>query len=532
LLATVGSMLVIACVNIATVSLARNLTREREVATRAALGASPARLSRQFLTESLVLSLTGGVLGVGLGYALVAIVRAIMPPFYVPPEAVIRLDERVVVVTLGLSMATGVVVGLLPALRATRVSVTSVFSGAAGYSVSAGRPHRKLSTSLIAVEISLSFVLLTMSGVLLQSLFELRHRPTGVEDTNVVTAMLYFPQQRLADPHLNTYLTQIAERLRALPGVRDVALTTDLPMRGLGWGLPCRILGRPKSAETEFCSVKSVSSSYAPALGLRLLRGRNLSERDGLHAPHVAVINQTLATRFFSAENPLGKQILVPAVLPGNKALGPEESWEVVGVIADERLTALNDKRVFSALYVTREQGPPPYLGEGVVIRSAGTPPSLPESLRKAMEVNPDQPVTDIKTIDQLKTDSLESDRFRSLIVSAIAAVAILLSAIGIYGVVASDAGQRRREFAIRIALGANAGHVRRLVVRGSVAASVCGLAVGVALVVGLRTIVAHLLSGIALVNPVAMSLSQVYWLGPRCLRRIFRPSGSSTVAS
>src|SRR6202040_1106237 len=145
--------------------------------------------------------------------------------------------------------------------------------------------------------------------------------------------------------------------------VRDVALTVDLPLRGLGWGLPCQIAGHPRvDPNTQFCSMKSVSPSYFRALGLQLRRGRTLSERDGAHASHVAVINQTLATKYFANENPIGSRILVPEVRPGNKQLGKEVPWEVVGVIADERMTALDDRREFAALYVTLEQGPPPYL--------------------------------------------------------------------------------------------------------------------------------------------------------------------------
>jgi putative ABC transport system permease protein len=510
LFAAVAGILLIACVNLTTVNLARNLARDREVATRAALGAGRARLVRQFLTESLLLSLSGGLLGVGLGYGLLAALPTVMPPFSMPPETVIRLDMRVLLFTLALSIAIGCSVGLIPAIKAVRVNLTGSLKEAGYYGVTADRSHRRLSSGLIMAELALAFVIVTSSGLLIRSFFEMRKIDTGFESANVLTAMLYFPPHRLADPHLNTYLAHIAERMGSLPGVRDVALTIDLPLRGLGWGLPCQIAGHPRAdPNTQFCSIKPVSPSYFRTLGLRLRRGRTLSERDLPNANHVAVINETLATRYFAAEDPIGRRILVPEVLPGNKQLGNEVSWEVVGVIADERMTALDDRREFAALYVTLEQGPPPYLGEGLVIRLAAGAPQIQELVRKAIhELNPDQAVTDIKTLEQLKAESITSERLRSLLIGAFATIAMLLAAIGVYGAVATDMTHRRREFAIRSALGANSLDLRIHVLWRGVLLTGVGLGLGLALVFDLRRLLSTVLFGVTTFDPVVLTVS------------------------
>jgi putative ABC transport system permease protein len=506
LLASVLMILLIACANLANLTLARSVERAREVAIRAALGAGRSRLIRQFLTESVLLSCCGGILGIGIGYATMAGLRVAIPPYTFPREVSITMDERVLLFTLAISVLTGIVFGLAPAIHASRASLTASMMES-GRGSSTGRTQQRLRSALVITEVALAFVLLTGAGLLIRSFFQIQQVETGFDATNVITAVLPIPEKRYPGAiELNNYLRQIVNRVETVPGVREVALTSALPMRGWGYGMPFQIAGRAfiDRAHRPSCFFKMVSPSYFRALGMRLRKGRGLTDRDLAGTSPVTVINETMAKKYFANQEPLGQRILVQQIVPGKPQLGPEIPWEVVGVVADEMVGNLDDTIAASSMYVTNEQSPAFF--QGLVVRAATNPALLGEALRKTVyAVNKDQPLTDLKLLEQIKSESLATDRLRTVLIGVFAAVAMALSAIGIYGVISYSVVQRTQEIGIRAALGASSAATRWLILRSGLRMTAAGLLLGFAAALVLTRLLAALLFGVGARDPVTM---------------------------
>jgi putative ABC transport system permease protein len=507
LLAAVGMVLLIACANLANLSLMRVVGREREIAVRIALGAGRWTLARQFLTESLLVSLAGGVGGIGLGLLTMAGLKAVIPQYALPSEADVTLDGRVWLFSLGLTVLTGLLVGLFPALQAARSNLTnSLKQGGVGGSAGA---HSRLRSSLVVAEIALAFVLLTGAGLLIRSLDKLSHVDPGFDSTNVLTFGLplsgkQFPEAGALNPHLRG----MSARLAALPGVKEVALTSALPMQGWGYGMPFQIADKEKvdRANRKACYFKMVSPSYFHALSMRVLKGRTLAESDRHGSPPVAVINETMARLNFPGVNPVGKRILVQEIVPNKTQLGDEIPWEVVGVVADEVVGNLGDKPDDNpGMYVSLDQSPCYYLA--VIVRGATDTALLREPIKKAIhESDPDQVLPDMKTLDVIKAESLGDNRFRALLLGTFAGVSLLLSAIGIYGVISYSVTQRTREIGIRTALGATRGDVLALVLRQGMGLAVLGLLLGVAGSLALTQLLTNLLFGVGGRDPATLA--------------------------
>jgi putative ABC transport system permease protein len=507
LLAAVGMVLLISCANIANLTLVRGASRDREIAIRAALGGERKRIIRQFLTESVLLSVCGGALGLALGYAGMTALRAAIPPFTLPAEAKVALDVRVLIFTLALSVLTGIVFGLAPAIMTTRSNLAGIMKDRARNS-SPGAGRKTLRTALVITQVALAFVLLTGAGLLIRSFSRMLAADMGFDSTNVVTAGLPIPEERYPDPRqLNGYLRSIVASVGAVPGVREVALTSALPLQGWGYGMPFQIAGQPMvdRANRQACFFKMVTPSYFRTLGMKVRQGRALNDHDVAGAPPVTVINETMARKYLPNQDPIGKRILIQQIVPGKTQLGPEIAWEVVGVAADERVTGLDAKRDSPGVYVTNDQSPV-YFG-GLVVRAAMNPLFLQKAIRKAVyDVNKEQPLTDIKPLDQLKTESMVGDRLRSILLGVFAAIALALSAVGIYGVVSYTVAQRTNEMGIRAALGASSGNLLGLALRGGMWMMIAGLALGLAGSLGFARLLSTLLFGVGAWDTVTIS--------------------------
>ena len=505
LLSAVGMVLLIGCANLANLTLARGTAREREVAIRASIGAGRWRLVRQFLTEYVLLSICGGLLGLGLGLALKAGLELALPPFSLPREANVAIDARVLLFTLALAVFTGIVFGLVPALQATRPNLASCMKEG-GRGASSGGRH-KARSALVVTEVALAFVLLVGAGLLIRSFFQMQQVDTGFDSTNVLTAGLPIPDKRFPDPaQLNVYLRQVVGNVEALPGVRDVALTSALPLQGWGYGMPFQRADKPMvdRANRKACFFKMVSPSYFRALGMKVRKGRPLGDHDAKGAPSVTVINATMVRMYFKDEEPIGKRILVQEIVPGKTQLGPEIPWEVVGVVADEKVDNLDSKGDDPGMYVSNEQSP--VFFQALVVRTAMAPSGLKLALGRAVhEINKDQTLTDVKTLDQIKAESMASNRLRSLLLTVFAAIAVLLAAIGIYGVISYSVEQRTHEIGIRAALGASKSDLLRLILRGGMLMAGIGLALGLGGAFGLTRLLANLLFGVGERDPLTL---------------------------
>jgi len=510
LLAAVAMLMLIGCANLANLSLARGTSREREVAVRAALGAGRGRLVRQFLTENVLLAVSGGLAGIVVGYGMIAALKAQLPPFTLPRDVTVNMDVRVLGFAMALSIATGLVFGLAPALSATKPDLSSAMKeGGRGSSGEGGR--RRLRSALVIVEVALAFILLAGGGLLVRSFFEMMNVALGFDPTNVLTLRLPVANTRFATPaEIAAHTREIIARIEAVPGVRGAAATDSLPLEGFNNGMPFLIAGRDvvDRANRQSCGFKMVQASYFQVLGIRVIKGRGLTERDVKGTQPVAVINQTMVNRFFKDQEPIGQRLLIQDIIPGSPALGPEIPWEIVGVIADERTASL-EGTTRAGVYVPIEQSPTTFAN--VVIRGAVEPQALGRAITQAVhEVDRNQVVSDIRTLEQIKDESAASNRLRTTLLAVFASLALLLSAIGIYGVISYTVVQRTHEIGVRAALGASGAALLRMVLTSGMGLTLFGLAIGLGGALALTQLLGSLLLGVSARDPLTLGASAI----------------------
>ena len=495
-------VLLIGCVNLANLAVARGLSRENEMAVRAALGAGRWRLVRLVLIENALICLCGGVLGIGVGYAMLKWIQSLLPPFALPPAVDIAMDAPVLMFSLSVALVTGLLFSAGPAAQTTNTSVVSALKQG-GHGTTTASPHRRMRGGLVVAEVALAFVLLVGSGLLMRSFFNLLDVDPGFDATNVLTAGLPINQEQHRDSvELNAYLDSITAAVRAVPAVRQTAVTSALPLQGWGYGVPYSVANRqpvdPANRPRAF--FKIVSPSYFDALAITLLAGRVLNDSDLAGAPPAALINETLAKREFPDESPIGHRILVRQIVPGKTEFGPEIAWEIVGVIADEKINGLGDA-TSAGMYVSNRQSPTYDIY--LILRATVPPQSLQKTLRSAVDrVNRDQALSDVRTLRQIVDQSMMGNRIASTLLATFAAVAVLLAAMGLYGVISYTAVQRTREMGIRATLGASDRHVRTLIFFGGMRLAVLGLLIGLIGTLPATDVLSSMLYGVGTYDP------------------------------
>lgn len=499
-------VLLIGCANLANLTLARNVPREREMAVRAGLGASRWRLVRQLMLENIMISVCGGIVGVGVGYATLTWIQSLIPAYTLPPAVDIAMDVPALLFALIVAVVTGLLFAFAPAVRATSPSLVSALKEG-GHGTTAGSPSRRLRSALIVAEIALAFVLLTASGLLMRSFLKLLDIDPGFDATNVLTAGLPIRQDPHPDPvELNAYLDSIRAAVEAVPGVGETALTSALPLQGWGYGVPYSIAGREPLDRSYRppAFFKMVSPSYFDALRIELLAGRVLSDNDTVGTPPVALINESLAEREFPGEDPIGHRIVVQEIVPGKTELGPEIAWEIVGVIAGEKITGLGDA-ISAGMYVSNRQSPT--YGMSLIVRTGMPPLSLQRAVRAAVAgVNREQALSDVRTLEQIVDRSILGNRVVGTLLAVFASIALLLAAVGIYGVISYTAARRTREMGIRAALGASAGDLRLLVFASGMRLTVIGLAIGLGGAFAATRIVSSMLYDVSARDPLTFA--------------------------
>jgi putative ABC transport system permease protein len=496
LLAAVGAVLLIGCANLANLSLARGTDREHDIAIRSALGASRLRLIRQLLTESIFLGALGGMAGLALGNALLHGIKLWLSADMLPAEANVHMDYGVFLFTMIVGILTGILFGLAPALSSTRPDLTGSLKE--GGRTTAGLARRRIRTALVLAEVAMSFVLLAGASLLIRSLNRLASVNPGVDTTEVLAMDLPMPQtQFTSGTALANYLSEVTENVRSVPGVRDASITDRPPMEGYANGAAFLIEGRPNVpySQRPLSGFKIVGPSYFYTVGMRLLKGRGLEESDVANATPVTVINETMAKIYFKDEDPIGKHILIPELVFGKRARGREIPWQIVGVVKDEKVTGkvlsgLGED--FPVIYVTFYQSP--RTRNSLVVR-ATNPMVLINSIEQAIwKVNTDQAVENVETLEEIKSQSVAPARVRTMLLTTFAGIGLLLTAVGIYGVVSYSVAQRAREMAIRLTLGASPGDLLQLVIGKAMLMVMAGLALGAVAALALTRVLASLL--------------------------------------
>jgi putative ABC transport system permease protein len=505
LLAAVAAVLLMACANLASVLLVRGTSRGREVSIRSALGANRRRLFAQFLSESLVLALIGGALGLALGAALMTALKAALPPLTLPAEASVHLDVRVLAFTAAVVLLTALLFGIAPAVHSTRVEHSEALKETSR-GATAGPAKQRLRGALVVAEVALAFILLSGALLLIRSFSCLLQTDPGFQSTNVVTMRLPMAARQYPDAaRIVSYQSSVMEQIGAVPGVLDVATTSALPLQGWGWGMPFMIEGRPiDRAARPTCFFKMVAPAYFRALGMKVRQGRALAETDTAGSVRAVVVNSSFAGKYFGGVPPVGQRLIMPRIAPGQHESGPDEPWEIVGVVADEKVNGLDDSS--PGMYVSYRQSPSP--GVALVVRGAMDPARLIKPIQQAVwRVNRNQALYDVETLEQIRSESLGENRLRTSLLGVFAAIALLLASIGIYGVISSSVLQRTHEIGVRAALGAGTWDQLRLVLGGGVSLAALGLIIGLTGSLAATHLLSGLLFGVKEHDPLTLAV-------------------------
>ena len=506
LLGAVGFILLIACVNVANLSLARIFSRNKEVAIRTALGASSARIMRQVLVESVLLALLGGGLGLTYAHSGVRLIMALLAD-KLPHFVSTGIDAKVLGFTAAVAILTGIVSGILPALHLSRANVNQALKQGLGRTGtdSGGNRTRNI---LVVIEVALSLVLLIGAGLMIRSFQALRGVNPGFEPHGVLTMTAAVARSKFSEPMQQvSYFEQVLERVRALPGVVAAGAINDIPLGMNGSHQPIAVEGRPvvPMSEQPEVDVSVITTGYASALHIPVLQGRDFNSADIAGRPATILISQSLARQFWANEDPIGKHVTL--------SFFPGVAREVVGVIGDVKRDGLNQTRPSAALYVPLDQITPAAKEQfssfpmTLVVRTSAYPASIASAVTNALhEVDRDVPVGDVVAMDDLVASSLSQQRFDLLLLGAFAALALVLAAIGIYSVLSYSVRRRVQEIGIRLALGASLSDVLRMIVFEGMKPTLLGLAAGTAAALALGQVMSTLIYGVKATDPVTFA--------------------------
>lgn len=494
LLVAVGLVLLIACANISNLLLARASSRQRETAIRAALGATRRRLIRQWLVESMLLGLLGGGLGVLLAFLCLEVQLIRIPPEFallIPGWGKIAINMPVLLFTSAVSLATGLIFGFLPALRASRPNVNDALKEGAP-SAGPGRRHHLLQKALIVSEVGLSLALLATAGLMMKSFIRLEQVSPGFNPDRLLTIFIALPEAKYTSGEQTaSFYEQLIERLQNLPGVAGAAAANMLPLGGMNSTSTIRIEGRPepKPGEEPDANFRSVSNSYFRTMQIPVLRGREFTSQDSAMGQPVVAVNQAFASRFWPGEDPLGKRMRLSGPLA-------DQPWRtVVGVVGNVR-NRLDVPAPPEMYFPLRQQTKSTM---AVVVRTSPDPRSMEASVRaQVAALDHDQPVFDVMTMEDLRSVTLIGWRLGGTLMAAFAGFALVLAALGLFGVIAYAVNERTHEIGMRMALGAAPQEVFRLVVGQGMKLAFIGLLVGLPLALGMGRAVAGLLYGVA----------------------------------
>ena len=507
----VGFVLLIACANVANLLLVRATGRRREIAIRAAIGAGRGRIVRQLLTESIVLSLAGGALGLALGVtgirALLSINTAGLPRIG-REGALVAVDWRVALFAAAVSLATGVVFGLIPALHASRADLSGTLKESAGRS-GTGFRQNKMRSVLVVTEMALALVLLVGAALLIRTSLALRAVDPGFDASRVLTMRMSVssPQFFKADAVERLVRTGV-ERLATVPGVEVASATCCVPLEG-GYGLPFVIAGRPlKDAPSHGGGgFLTVSPGYFEVFKIAMKRGRSFTERDDAQGPPVVIINETFARQYFKDSDPLNERLIIGKSFM--REFATEQPRQIVGVAADVRDGGLNNEPN-PAMYVPQAQIPDAANMLNVrltpiawVVRTRMSPYAVSAAVQEQLRQVTSLPVSDVRSMEDVVSRSISRQRFNMLLMTVFGASALLLAAIGIYGLMAYSVEQRTQEIGIRLALGAASADVRRMIVVQGMRLAIVGVVIGLASAFGLARIISNLLYGVTARDPL-----------------------------
>jgi putative ABC transport system permease protein len=499
LLGAVVLVLLIACANVANLLLARAASRQKEIGVRLGLGARRLRLVRQLLTESCLLSGLGGALGLllalwGMGFltkALPATVSSVEPA---------RLDLTVLAFTFGISLVTGLAFGLVPALQATRPDVTAALRESTR-TASGGKSRHNVRNILVIADIAIALALTVGAGLLLKSFVRLTNVELGFRQDHLLQATIRLPRKTYqAPPKVVAFYTQLLQKLTALPGVVSASAASDPPLNGIGGSDTNFIIeGRPipQPDQRPVAWYLSVSPNFHDTMGIPLVRGRKFTEHDNADSPRVAIINQSMAARYWQGEDPIGKRI--------SDSDPQHPRWvEIVGVAGNVKYFTLEEEQP-SAMYLPLTQSPDP--GSTVMVRTTGPPLDLAPAVRREVwAIDKDLAVPAFTTMDKLVEAAADNPRMFSTLTGAFAAMALLLAAIGLYGMMAHVVTERTHEMGIRMALGATRSSILGMILGHGLRLAVLGIAIGVALALAVTQVLASFLFHVGSTDPIVFS--------------------------